>query len=755
MHTLSNREHSGRVVTLLRTNSFVPFYYFYDTVHTFLDGAIRRVVDRADRAAQAGNGLKAQDVDVLKLLFLIRYVDGIAPNLENLSTLMISDIHADKITIRRALQESLDRLVHENYASRSGETYMFLTDEEQDVNREIRNLVVDSNDVVHMIGQAVFADLYPGRKFRYRNRYDFAFDPMVDSAVVGQPSGDIRLRLITLASGLKEGDSDAQLILQSRANNEAIVLLGAGRDYYQEFEEVRRIEKYVKQRNISQLPESIRKIIQAKQAEAKEREKSATSLLKDAIVRGQFYIAGERVQIRCASVRETLDAALTRLVEDVYGKLGYVDSFVQSDADIQKILAGTAVQETIPGMAAPNAQALEEIRQYLEIRNRQHINVTMAEIQKRYQSAPYGWREIDIAALVAALMRAQKIQLIYGGAALAATDRKTVDCLRKRSETEKTIVRQRISAPDVLVKKARQLATELFGAMDLCTDEEGFCGQLETLLSDARQKNGNLLAMYSDAAAYPGKTVVDAGKRALDETLSRRNDNVAFLESFVNAEDALLDWSEDVREVDFFFKNQRKLFDSARKKYDRVKRERHYFENEAEALDAANAIAAILSDPKPYRRIVELPTLAQKIDAAYDRISAARRERVQEILVQARGDIHTLAGDEPGLRDEIRKADEELERREQEALSAASPTLLDASITQILTYKESVCRRLEQKIAIQEHPELPKLRIKTLRRYDVLPQKRLASADDVNAYVEALRAKLMESLKDSDAIQMN
>ncbi len=752
---LSAFQEAAQKVKLRDENSFVPFYYFYDTVHTFLDGAIRRVVDRADRAAQAGNGLKAQDVDVLKLLFLIRYVDGIAPNLENLSTLMISDIHADKITIRRALQESLDRLVHENYASRSGETYMFLTDEEQDVNREIRNLVVDSNDVVHMIGQAVFADLYPGRKFRYRNRYDFAFDPMVDSAVVGQPSGDIRLRLITLASGLKEGDSDAQLILQSRANNEAIVLLGAGRDYYQEFEEVRRIEKYVKQRNISQLPESIRKIIQAKQAEAKEREKSATSLLKDAIVRGQFYIAGERVQIRCASVRETLDAALTRLVEDVYGKLGYVDSFVQSDADIQKILAGTAVQETIPGMAAPNAQALEEIRQYLEIRNRQHINVTMAEIQKRYQSAPYGWREIDIAALVAALMRAQKIQLIYGGAALAATDRKTVDCLRKRSETEKTIVRQRISAPDVLVKKARQLATELFGAMDLCTDEEGFCGQLETLLSDARQKNGNLLAMYSDAAAYPGKTVVDAGKRALDETLSRRNDNVAFLESFVNAEDALMDWSEDVREVDFFFKNQRKLFDSARKKYDRVKRERHYFENEAEALDAANAIAAILSDPKPYRRIVELPTLAQKIDAAYDRISAARRERVQEILVQARGDIHTLAGNEPGLRDEIRKADEELERREQEALSAASPTLLDASITQILTYKESVCRRLEQKIAIQEHPELPKLRIKTLRRYDVLPQKRLASADDVNAYVEALRAKLMESLKDSDAIQMN
>ena len=156
----------------MKTHS-CPFYSFYDAVHQSLDGAIRRVIDRADVAAQNGDGLKRQDVDVLKLLFLVRYVDGIAPNLENLSTLMISDIHADKISLRRMLQESLDRLVHENYASRNGESYLFLTDEEQDINREIRDVLVDQSEVIHMIGQTIFADLYPGRKFRYRGKYDF------------------------------------------------------------------------------------------------------------------------------------------------------------------------------------------------------------------------------------------------------------------------------------------------------------------------------------------------------------------------------------------------------------------------------------------------------------------------------------------------------------------------------------------------------------------------------------------------------
>lgn len=751
---LSAFQEAAQQVKTQDENSFVPFYCFYDTIHTFLDGAIRRVIDRADKAAREGNGLKKQDVDVLKLLFLVRYVEGIASNIDNLTTLMIFDIHADKITMRRTLQESLDRLVHENYASRNGETYLFLTDEEQDINRAIREIMPEQNEVIRAIGQAVFADLYPDKKFRYKNRYDFAYDQMVDHAVVGQRTSDIKLRLITLASDLKESEADAQLILQSRADNEAIVLLSSEFDYYHEFEDARRIEKYIKQRNVSQLPESIRRIIQAKQAEEKERERSATHLLKEAIVKGTFYISGERVQIRRSSVKETLDAAMTHLVEDVYSKLGYVDSFVQSDQDIQKILSGDTVQETINGIARPNARALEEIRQYLEIRSRQHMTVTMAEMQKRYQAAPYGWRVIDIAALTAALVRAQKVQLIYGGTALLPTDRKMLDCLCKRTETEKTVIRQKVSAPDILIKKARQLAAELFEAMDLCTDEEELCGQLETLLAHAKQKDESLLLFYTDAISYPGKAIVEAGKAALDGVLLKRGDNVAFLEAFTKSEDALLDWSEDVREVDFFFKNQKKIFDDAWKLCKSVQQEKHYFMDEAEALAAAEMMNEILRTEKPYRRIVELPTLAQKVSAAYKRISESRREYIQEAIFRARADIHILAGDDPELRSEIQKADEELERRREEAQCASSPTLLDASVMQIQTYAGSVCRRLESIIANKNSAYTPKENIASLHRYDVMPQKRLSSEAEVNAYVEALRQKLLSALKDHDAIQI-
>ena len=97
-------------------------------------------------------------------------------------------------------------------------------------------------------------------------------------------------------------------------------------------EEVIRINRYVKQRNLSQLPESIRRIIQGKQAEAKEREKSAGNLLREAIVKGSWYISGERVSLRAGNARDAMDQAMNRLVEAVYAKLNYVNGFVQTCA---------------------------------------------------------------------------------------------------------------------------------------------------------------------------------------------------------------------------------------------------------------------------------------------------------------------------------------------------------------------------------------------------------------------------------------
>ena len=110
---------------------------------------------------------------MLKLLYLIRYIDDIPANLDNIVILMADDIRMDKITMRETIRDCLNRLMSQNYIGRTGEVYNFLTDEEQDIQREIKSTPVDTASIVDRIGQMIFADIFTTKKYRY-GKYDFA-----------------------------------------------------------------------------------------------------------------------------------------------------------------------------------------------------------------------------------------------------------------------------------------------------------------------------------------------------------------------------------------------------------------------------------------------------------------------------------------------------------------------------------------------------------------------------------------------------
>ncbi len=55
---------------------------------------------------------------------------------------MADDIRADKVVLREAVCKSLERLMDQNYIGRTGDEYNFLTDEEQDIQKEINATVM-------------------------------------------------------------------------------------------------------------------------------------------------------------------------------------------------------------------------------------------------------------------------------------------------------------------------------------------------------------------------------------------------------------------------------------------------------------------------------------------------------------------------------------------------------------------------------------------------------------------------------------
>ena len=758
---LSGFQEAAQKVQDKDENALVPFHLFYDTVHTFLESAIRRVIDRCQTAADKGDGIEQQDVNVLKLLYLVRYIEDIKANIDNISILMIDDIRTDKIALRASVTESLERLLSQNYISRNGDTYAFLTDEEQDIAIDIKNTVVDSAQVITSIAQTVFGEIYPAKKFKY-GKYDFAYDQYIDETLNGSASGGMRLRIVTIASDYY-GAPDQRLIMDSQVNNEAIIVLSNETPYFEELEQAMKIRKYVKQRNVSQLPESIQDIIRKRQQQARVLEERARGYIEKAIVGAKVVVHGEIMDIKTGSAKDKLDAAMNGLVESVYSKLNMVNKFVESDADILAILNGTD-GETIAftGLGANNEDALNEISQWLELQNAKMLSTSMGDVQRRYSAIPYGWREIDIAALVARLISQQKISIKYGGAVVGKDERRLVDYLRRKSEIDKAVVTRRIAPSEDLMRKSINFLRDYLGAMDIPSDEDGLIRFVLDTFERKQQHFQSLLDNFYANFRYPEKDVVTKARDLMTDVLSQRKDNVALLTRMVQRQDDLLDSSEDLEGVELFFKSQRAVFDDARTQMDRVSKERDYFATDAAAQEVFKAISTILNMPKPYDKIGDLPELVGKVKAAYTSLLDMKKDEVAENIRQCMQDVHQLASEAHDAGNLLHQADDYFVGKREAAKAATSLTELDAMITQLLNYKDNVCRRMEIMVAPKGGDDdtnpgtLPKQKkITTVRRYDLCSAKRLQSKEDIDKYVEGIREKLYQTLENCDGVQIN
>ncbi len=738
-------------------NALVPFSQFYDTVHTFLESPIRRVIDRCQTAAEKQDGLELRDVSVLKLLYLIRYIDDIKANIDNIAILMVDDIRTDKITLRREIAESLERLERQNYVARNGDNYSFLTDEEQDIAIDIRNTSVDSATIVQSIGQTIFNEIYPSKKYKY-NKYDFAYDQYIDETLVGAAQGGVRLRFVTVASDYYNV-SEQRLIMDSQANNEAIVLLSSEVQYFEELETAAKIKKYIKQKNVSQLPESIQDIIRKRQAQARTLEESAKVQIDKAIMCGTFFIYGEKIEIKCNDAKGKIDEALKQLIESVYSRLNLVNTFYESDADILTILNGALQQTGFTGSGANNEFALSEVSQWLEERYMSHVPVSMGDVQRRYQAIPYGWREIDIAALAARLIVSQKIEIRYGGAVVSKDDKNLVRYLRVKSEVDKASVSRRIAPSEDDMRKVVKFLREWLGQMSIAEDEDGLVSFVKDTLSTRLGRYETLLMEYSHDC-YPQKEVVQNAHDLMVSILSQKNDNVALLKRLLAKQDDLFDATDDMEEIETFFKSQRTIFDSARILQKSLQDERDYFVTDPNTSDKISEIATILGMAKPYTRIKDLSDLMQDIKAAYEVLLTQKKEEVHSIITLYMGDVHTLVGIGSKAGDEVKKSDDRFIEYKKKVADATSLTVLDAMITQLQNYKDQVCKRIES--VLQEAPqslpgeEKPKpQKIAQVRRSDVFPVKRLTSKEAVDCYLDGIRKKLYDTLESNDGIQIN
>ena len=737
--------------------ALVPFFRFYDTVHTFLDSSIRRVIERCQNAADIGAGIQPQDVDVLKLLYLIRYVDDIPANVDNIVILMADDIRTDKIVLRERVSESLGRLMSQNYIGRSGETYNFLTDEEQDIQRDINNTVVDTASIVERIAQMIYADIYQTKKFR-RDKYDFDFDKMVDGVTTGAVTGGMKLRFLTVAT---DAVDKSELRLMTESYGQAIVVL-SGSSYYESLENAMKIRKFVKQRNVAQLPKSMQDIIRDQQDEATRYEQSAMEDLKQAIVNAAYYVDGEHIEIRGGDAKSRIDQALDYLVTHVYSELDLITKNMDTDEDVAEILTG----KFLPG-AEPNRDAAAKVEEFLVVQDRTKLPTSMFDVQSRYQGIPYGWREIDIAAVVALLINQQKVTIKYGGATIQPDDPKLPDMLRKKSEVGKTSISIRQAVTAVKMKAVKELLREFFDVMDVPDDEDSLVAYIVKKFEELKAHYEDLNQRYTSGRRYPDQGKVQEAIQLANDILSQKKDNIALIDWVLKLEDKLFDSKEDLQAVEGFFKNQVQVFDAAAQMEENLRNELDYLSHEPDANNALNKIRLIVAVQGgfSYQKIPELNSLMATVRDGHGRLLEAKRAEVEDMITQCMGAVHQAANGDFKANDLVARADEFYIQQKQKVQDYQSLALLDGLIPPMLQYKDNTLERIETLLAPPAPPKplvqtaggaTPPVK-KVIRPYNrsiIFPAKKLETMEDVDDYVEKIREQLKQLLKNCDGIQL-
>lgn len=751
---LNGFQESAQSVENRNEFSVVPLYAFYDTLHSSLDTAIRGVVERAEKAEKDGLGLEHNDINLLKLLYLIRYIDDIPSNVENLTILMADDIRTDKLELRDQINKSLDRLITQNYVSRNGDLYMFLTDEEQDIARDIKNTDVDSANVVSQIGSLIFDDIYSTKKYRYSNKYDFEFNSCVDNQNIGSSKNGMTLKFFTAAADPYDV-TDHKLLMDSQQDM-AICVLSADNQYYDKLEMAAKIRKYIKQKNINQLAPSVQRIVQDKQNEANRLEKEAKEDIKKSIVDGKYYVHGEVLSLSGTDASNKINDAMKYLVEHTYTKLDYIDESFDSDQDISAVLKG---QKNVLEGFEPNKMACDDVLDYLDIRAMQHINVTMFDIQNRYSGIPYGWREADIAGVVARLIYNQKVTVKVAGQIIPANDYRMVGFLRKKSEIGNTIVTRRESLNPLKLKNAKAFLRDYFNVMDLPADEDGLFNFISKRFTTAKAefddyKNKNA------ARHYPGYDKVLTGAKLVDEVLKTTNDGVALIDKLNELSDDLLDSKEDMADVANFFKTQKTLFDNASEFNNAMKGSIDYFVEYPEVQTALGKIKAIITyqDNYNYSQIKDLNGLISTVKTVQAQLVSKKKDEINDAIDQCLSALETRVQTNPEkLSATMNQARIKFDGRKDEVNDLNDLALLDGKLSQIWTDKNAFDKQMDYILTPpQPKPPVPPKtkKVRKSNRYAILQQKKLHSQDEIDKYVEELRKNLTAMLAGYDEIDI-
>ncbi len=612
---------------------FVPFSYFYDPLHKFIDHQHSQVITDAENRSK----LNEFDVELLKVLFMIKYVKEIKGNVDNLTTLMIGSIDDDRIEVRKKVEDSLDRLIHETLVQKNGEIYIFLTNEEQGINNAINNETVEMGEIIGEASTVVFQEIYGEKKYRYSNRYIFPFNQKMDDRYfMGNQNNSIGVTVITPYGG-DYTDSALRMMSTNISEPSVIIRLPNNSAFLDEITDTIKITKFLnKNRGGVGKFESIK---HAKEDERLEKKDRIKIFLEEALKNADIYVNGDKANITTKDPVSRINEALGKLVAVQYSKLTYMETAPEL-SDIAAIFNADDGQMSLIGTSdsIPNKLALDDVIKQIDLNNQRRTKTSMKSLQDMFMAAPYGFDPKDVQWLVAMLFKQGRISLTLNSQSLSLlsnTKDELVRFITKRDFVEKLLIDIKERPSDNQMRSVKEVLQDCFGITITSDDDTVLQKSFVTYAGKKQKEYEKVLVEYRVNDKLPCKDVMEKAKKLLDEILEIK-DSAEFFKNVDRKREDLLDDAEDSAPVfDFFNGEQRTIFEKAQK-YIRIFENSKTYVRDQEITDIYRKIVDIVNDKKPFGRIHELPELIQKFVDKYGKLLETEAKAIEPAIVDDR-----------------------------------------------------------------------------------------------------------------------
>ena len=748
---LSAFQNSAKKAADLEAGVLVPFDSFYSTIEEFIDYDIKTVFSNAERKAS----LDEFAIRVLRVLFMIKHVKEMPATIDRLATLMVDNINADKTALKNKIYEALLQLEEETLIQKNGEEYDFLTNAEQDVNKQINNSAYNEGEVQRTIFDIIYDKILENNKYRYEGRYDFGLNRYVDSEIKGSFSQDnITIKVITLFSGMNS-DTDQQA--ESARSNSIVVNLVEG--YF--VDELIRANKIAtfKRNNSASISAALTEIMTKKSAELSDRVKRAEDMIRTALRKAPIYLSGVKLDIKEKDGKDRLQDAMKEMVKHDYFKLPLVSYFYPDQRSIMAMLNEniSLLGDDISG--DDNNGAYEEIVARINDDIKLHRKVTVKGLLDVFTRKPFGWRELDIQGMIGVLWKHHKIQILIHDNEVDERNNSFKNDLVRKANTDTMVVRIQEKIDDQVIYNVKRIMSEVYSENLLLEETKlkdgviSFFTRKKDFLSGLKTKYGS---------SYAGCTAAADIYKDFD-TILHASDTLSIFQEITSRRDSLENKAETLEQLEAFYKdgsNQQKNYQDA-KDICRWYEQNSSLMDLSELEDIVRHMNEIISLDMPFTRMNELANLVFQANSAKDRILKEKLAHTKKLLENDRDTVSRELSEalNTQLTDDQKKR---LQEKADEILEQYYTWLsvLNTQISNMDSYVTASSntlagfRRFITNIMSEGH-DTP-VRAKRVRIIDCVPtvNKRIKTVADVDVALDAIREKLMSELNGNDEIDL-